>query len=259
MIEPDPAGEPRPSHVRTVVWTLAILGAVVVVTLLARPRRLESVGEFTAGPGPLHTMYVANRGEQPCTVRVIGRDDAALDLLLHGRARGLVQVPSLETGNARIEVRTVLAEGPGCVERSVEWTTVAGEELRVTIEADGTETRETLPTTFEPDLAGVSFRTRTIAPVLVHYEDLAAAGGKGPLNHDGQPVPEWLGPGVHTFTGGTSLQPGVAVRLRYQLTTLSEPVRAEVDAPADGSHEVVVNADGSIGVGGVSLLTRTGF
>ena len=129
----------------------------------------------------------------------------------------------------------------------------------LTVEGDGSESRELAPRASDGGSAFFTFHSRHDRPVLAFLEDLEPAGGAGVRNDDGQPEPVWICPGHQGGAFGTNLQAGRAVRLRHRVADLQLAMSAKVDSSEGATHQIAVGKDGSVSAGSLSLRTRAGY
>lgn len=255
----EPAGDEAATRWLPIVMFAASALIAAGVVFFMKSQQLDRQGVITLGQDPVHTLHLANRDDEARMFRI--RTDAGVDVpaLLPARSRMRCELDHPGSGDIQVSVQRVITQGPGCVDRVIEWTTVAGEELTVMIQEDGEEIRLTEPWMHPTGGAFVRVHSLAASPVLVHYEDLADLGGGGNVDDDGRPAPSWIGAGAHRFIEGTGLEPGRAARLQYCITALAAPAVATISPTSDSSHEVVIEEDGSLRVGGPSLRTLAGL
>jgi hypothetical protein len=242
---------------RRLVVRVGLLLIVIAAVVAVSSQRLEWRGRYKLGDGPCESYVFANRSDEPYFARIAWADGSSAPLMLPPRSTTDVELPVSASGKASTEVWRVDAKGPGAVEHVVEWTTLANEELTLTLAADGSESREVAPRPGDGGHAIFTFRSQLEQPVLVFFGDLEPAGGTGA--RDGEPQPTWIGPAGQDGPRSASLQPGRAVRLRYRVPELQLGASARVDSSEGASHQIAIGEDGSISAGSLSLRTRAGY
>jgi len=238
---------------------LALAAAVAALLIVLNTQRLEWRGRLLLGPGPTESYVFANRSGQPYLARIAWSDSSSAPIFLPPRSTTDVELPVSASGRASTEVWRVDENGPGSIEHMLEWATVWNEALTVTLEPDGSETREV---DWDDSRGSPCFalHSRLDRPVLAFFGDLQAAGGRHPRDDEGDLRTTWIAPAqLHSPDTIFYLDAGRAVRLRYRVAEIQLAASVKIDSREGTTHEIVIGSDGSAGGGSLSLLTRAGF
>lgn len=235
-------------------WRLGLIVAGLAAGSVALSQRLDWIGTCRLDERAL-AVHLANRGAETWLFRVSAGSHGD-EYLLRPSQRAELALGRPGVGSLRITAQRVLTDGPGCIERVIEWQAVPGENLFVSLDEQGSEGRSTEAAWQGTPHCGIKFTSRTAAPVLLYSRH-------GRLI-DGIRQPLWLR--AHSVSGHGHGQlhhefvsPGEQARLRYRVTTLAQPTVVDLEAGDGSVHEAVVEADGTLRVGDLSLRTRLGY
>jgi hypothetical protein len=222
---------------------------------VALSQRLDWNGTCHVHGNAKFAVHLANRGAECWLFRVAAGDDGD-EYLLRPRQRAQILLGAPDVAMLRITAQRVLTDGPDCIERVIQWQAVPGENLFVSLDERGTESRSVEAAWQGPPRCGIKFTSRTDAPVLLFSRH-------GRLV-DGFRQPIWLR--THSVNGHghgqlhhESASPGEQARLAYRVTTLAKPTVVDLEAGDGSAHEAAVEADGTLRVGDLSLRTRLGY